>query len=786
MKLIFASVRIRPRGAHAILVAAASLFGTVAGHSQDAVWQFSTLAGSSGGRGMASGYRLVARLNSPTSVAADSQGNVYVADYGNNCIRRIDPIGGVTVFAGAAGAPGFADGARSAARFNGPSSVAVDPSGIVYVADTANCAIRRIATNGVVTTVAGGPEHPGYADGAAAVAGFLFPAAVAVDMGGAVYVADYGNSVVRKILGGVVSTVAGVAGVVGSADGARTNASFAHPGGVGVDAQGVLYVTDSDNSTLRRITPDGAVTTVAGAAGAPGSQDGPGPQARFSFPQGVAVNASGTVFVADTGNNTLRVLTADGKVTTLAGIAGVVGSADGSGTNAQFNAPAGVALDGQGALYLADQANHTVRRIATNGVVETFAGAADAGAGFADGPGSSASFNGPRGIAVDVTGDLVIADDWNFAVRRVAPDGTVSTQAALTNVAAAVLSVAIAPSGGVVAGVTAASKPRGAQRAPDQILGITSGGAASVLAGGIYATGQFPSFTPDGTGTNATLNGVAAIVADGAGAWVFADRRLGAVRRISGLGKVTTLAGAYHMSAFDFIGNGAEADGTNAAAGFVEPSGLTLGADGSLYVVDTGANVLRKVTFGGVVTTPGGVAGKTNPGFVDGPLIVARFEHPTAIASDADGNLFVADQHGTVIRRIGADGSVATVAGGAGVHGISDGFGAGVEFEAIGAMAFDQNGTLYVADTGANRLLIGAPIGDIRLGAVWSSDGTTLTLASPLPGTYMVQAATTLAAGGDWRPLPGLDAIAVPSGPTSWVDSTAGDGARFYRAVQLP
>jgi hypothetical protein len=235
----------------------------------------------------------------------DSAGTVYVADIDNNEIRKITPGGVVITLAGLAGAPGSADGTGSAARFQGPAGVAVDNANNLYVADFLNHTIRKITTEGVVTTLAGLAGAPGSADGTGSAAQFDGPNGIAVDSSGTVYVADLWTHTIRKITsGGVVTTLAGMAGVAGSVDGTGSAARFYEPSGVAVDSAGTVYV--ADNHTIRKITPDGLVTTLGGMVGIQGSEDGMGSAARFNGPSGVAVDRAGNLHVADTGNNAIR------------------------------------------------------------------------------------------------------------------------------------------------------------------------------------------------------------------------------------------------------------------------------------------------------------------------------------------------------------------------------------------------------------------------------------------------------------------------------------------------
>ena len=313
------------------------------------------LAGDIGGSGNGDGTGAAARFHNPSGVAVDSAGNLYVADADNHTIRKVTAAGVVTTLAGTAGVFGSTDGMGTAARFNGPRGVAVDGAGNVYVADTLNYTIRKVTATGVVTTLAGIAGFAGSADGTGTAARFFVPSGVAVDSAGNVYVADTGNHTIRKITAaGVVTTLAGTAGMVGSADGTGADARFSNPSGVAVDSAGNVYVADEFNHTIRKVTAGGVVTTLAGTAGMAGSADGTGAAARFNLPAGVAVDGAGNVYVADSANDTIRKVTAAGVVTTLAGTAGMTGSADGTGAAARFNVPSGVAVDSAGNVYVAD------------------------------------------------------------------------------------------------------------------------------------------------------------------------------------------------------------------------------------------------------------------------------------------------------------------------------------------------------------------------------------------------------------------------------------------------
>jgi sugar lactone lactonase YvrE len=266
----------------------------------------------------------------------------------------------------------------------------------------------------------------GSADGTATAAAFRFPSALATDTAGNVYVADTNNSTIRKIApGGVVTTLAGAAGLTGSSDGTGAAASFRYPGGIATDALGNVYVADTFNNTIREVTPAGVVTTIAGTAGVAGATDGTGTGARFNLPVGIVVNAAGTIFVSEFGNNTIRAISA-GVVTTLAGAAGAAGSADGTGSVARFNQPQGIALDGSGNIILADSGNATVRKITPAGVVTTLAGTAGI-IGAANGASTAATFSVPLDVVIDSAGDVFVADNGNSLIREISAAGVVSS-----------------------------------------------------------------------------------------------------------------------------------------------------------------------------------------------------------------------------------------------------------------------------------------------------------------------------------------------------------------------
>lgn len=311
-------------------------------------------------------------------------------------------VSSLSLFAGDANTSGSLDGKGSAARFNSANGVAIDSASNVYVADTANHTIRKITPAGLVSTLAGTAGLSGSTDATGAAARFNTPRGVATDIAGNVYVGDSGNSTIRKITpAGVVTTLAGTAGISGSTDAAGTAARFSLPDGIATDSAGNVYVADSGNHTIREITAAGVVSTLAGTAGSSGSIDAAGALARFNSPRGVATDSANNVYVADTNNHTIRKVTPAGVVSTLAGTAGTGGSADGIGAAARFNGPNGVATDNASNVYVADTNNNTIRKVTPAGTVTTVAGRAQT-LGFTPGP-LPGLLSAPFGVAVSGT-----------------------------------------------------------------------------------------------------------------------------------------------------------------------------------------------------------------------------------------------------------------------------------------------------------------------------------------------------------------------------------------------
>lgn len=557
----------------------------------------------------------------PMGVAVDSSGNVYVADAGNNQIRKISSSGSVTLLAGSR-SKGSADGTGSAASFNSPFGVAVDSSGNVYVADTLNSMIRKITPTGVVTTI-----------GAKNTAKFTQPEGIAVDANGNVYVSDISSHSILKITpAGVISTLAGNYASHGFSDGTGTAATFFNPKGIAVDSSGNIYVADTNNQALRKITPAGVVTTVASSLGSISN---------------VVIDGSGNIYVSDHGEGTIRKLTLPGPSISLLVSSGILRTPPRYNSAWQTtNKPYGMAVDSNGTLYVSDTWNNQVVSVNTsNGSRSVLAGSPSYGS--TDGQGIAAKFKLPSGVAEDSSGNLFVADTGNCLIRKITPSGSTSTFAGSTtcgssdglgsNAAFTSLSgIAIDSSNNIyVADLNSVRK-------------ITPAGLVSTLAG------SSTSGSADGTGGSATFNRIKGIVVDRNGNVFVTDTGNFMIRKITPAGVVTTIAGSTTFGI---------ADGVGTSAQFMLPFGITIDSSGNLFVSEFTEDLIRKITPAGVVTTFAGGAISTSQNLINGTGSAAKFAVPAGLSIDSADNIYVADTYNNSIRKISPSGEVSKLAG---------------------------------------------------------------------------------------------------------------------------
>ncbi|HEY6454242.1 MAG TPA: immunoglobulin domain-containing protein [Steroidobacteraceae bacterium] len=638
----------------------------------------SVIAGQLGGVGNIDGTGAAAAFYEPAGAAVDTVNNlIYVADTANHTIRKITAAGVVTTFAGTAHIFGFADGTGTAALFNSPQAVAVDGNGNVYVADTGNDAVRMITPAGVVTTLAGN-GFGGSSDGSGSAAQFNTPEGIAVNSTGTlIYVADKNNSTIRTVTpAGQVMTYAGAAGQAGYLDVASspTTARFDGPEDVALDASGTLYIADTQNSVIRMITSAGAVSTLAGTAGQFGHSDGIGGNAVFDGPSALTVDPMGAnLYVADQVSNTIRAVAVSTQtVTTLAGTAGASGFTNGTGSAALFFTPTGIATDGT-TVYVADAATSLIRAITiSSAVVQTFAGNIG-GRGYQDAAvGTNAKFDDSHGVGTDPTGNIYVADWYNNVIRMITPGGSVSTLAGQPGVAG----------------------------------------------------------SSDGAGSAAQFNGPRSIVVDSLGNLYIADTGNATIRKITMPGaNVTTVAGIAGS-----VGNTNGPLGTNTLG---QPTGVSIDSSNNVYIADWRNNSIRMLATTGAVST---IAGSTSGvgGNDDGALLSATFQGPRGLVVDPNQSgvvIYVADRDNELIRKVDVtNNAVSTVAGTAFTPGYQDAStGTGALFNWPVAIAVDSNENLYVCDANNSAVRMITPAGVVS--TVAGTYGTLGVVVGNLPGS---------------------------------------------------
>ena len=620
---------------------------------------FTTLAGISS-VGSADGTGSSARFNRPGAITMDSSGNLFVADTVNHLIRKINFAGVVTTVAGQPGTAGSADGTGSAARFNRPYGITVDSIGNLYVTDTSNSTIRKIISAGVVTTIAGTAGASDSLDGNGSAARFNRPSGITVDSSGTLYVADTGNNLIRKISpSGVVTTVAGAPGTYQSTDGAGSAARFNSPSGIVVDPAGNLYVGES--TMIRKITPSGDVTTLAGIASPVGSADGFGyadgteSNARFSGVSGITRDLAGNLYSADASNSTIRKITLAGVVTTVAGQVGQLGFANGNGNQARFFQPLGVVADPTGNLYVADTGNNIIRKVnPMTTILSTVAGLAPAQCiGSTDG-GAEARFFNPEGLAVGPVGELYVADHGNHTVRKISPTGNVTTVAGLAGNASHADGSATSarfnfPSD---VAVDAIGNIYVADTGNSVIRKITPGGIVSTVAGQPGVTGN-----TDGSADTALFSQPSGVAVDATGNLYVSESNR--IRKISPAGQVTTLPNfsqpdsALTSVKVDGVGNIYACDATYEDIIKITPAGvvtcliphlfapyrLAVDSLSNIFMTDLITDTIWKLSAAGVLTQIGGQPYET--GSTTGIGTDARFDHPSGIAVDSTGTIYI-------------------------------------------------------------------------------------------------------------------------------------------------
>lgn len=594
-------------------------------------------AGNVGGSGTADGAGAYARFNVLSGIAVDGSGNVYVGDYGR--VRKITQAGVVTTFAGGTSA----GGTGSSGRLFKFDHMVTDTAGNIYVLDY-GCKILKLTPSAVSSTLAGNAcDSP--VDGPGNTARFNMLNGLAIDKAGNLYVSD--EQTVRKVTpAGVVTTMAGQFRVTGSEDGAGANAHFHWPGDLAVDDAGNVYVPDKYNHVIRKITAAGVVSTIAGRAGETGSLDGVGSAARFQEPRAVALDAAGNLYVADSLNSVIRKITPAGVVSTIAGVAGLTGPEDGTGSSARFDTPESIASDSAGNLYVADTKNFKVRKISPAGVVTTLAGSSIVW-GMADGNGAVANFNAPANLIADSGGNLFLSD--GIALRKISAAGIVTT---VLNSAAnfnQIHGLTIDASGNVYVADTIGT-----------VSQVSPAGVITQLAGTFDRYGLV-----NGSGSSVRFNSPNGIVTTSNGDMLIADIANKTIRKMTIAGLVDTFASVPLGQAVYF---------SNPASVRLTPlvsNGMAMDGSGNLYVADGGNHVIFKISSAGVSSVFAGASGQA--GSADGSGAAARFNRPQGLSIDTKGNLYVADTDNHTVRKITPAGLVSTLIGVAGQEGFTPG-----------------------------------------------------------------------------------------------------------------
>jgi uncharacterized protein (TIGR03437 family) len=586
-------------------------------------------------------------LGAPYGIASDAKGNIYFSS--QNTVLRQDASTGLLALVAGNGTVGYSgdNGPAAQAQLSEPSGVAVDAAGNVYIADTNNFCIRKVS-NGIITTFAGTPGvqfGSSNGDGGPATKAIMStPHGIALDSSGDLYIADTNYDSIRKVSNGIITTVAGVGGIGFSGDsGSATQAALCQPYGVAVDSAGNLYIADTQNNRIRKVS-NGVITTIAGIGSSSSCASlYPAPVGdQLNAPFGVAVDAAGNVYIADTLNARVRELPVGGSILTWAGT-GTAGSNGDNGlaSSAQVTLPVAVAFDAAGNGYIADYGNSRIRKI-TSGIITTVAGSLQVSFDGDNGPASLSQLSTPSGLAADAAGNVYIADTANYRVRMVSSTGVITT----------------------------------------------------VVGRGLPPFGV--NFNESGPGGSISLGAQTGVAVDSVGNVYVSDSWHGRILKLSG-GNVTRIAG---LGDTYMTGD----NGPALLAGLVNPTGLAVDSAGNIYIADTGSCRIRKVSTAGIITTV--VSNSTSDGQFCGSFAFKKIYYPTGIAVAPNGDLYIANLNSSTVLKY-SGGQLTIFAGGGNAYTENQGDGGAATSAYLSGpsqVALDSAGSLYITDTNTNRI----------------------------------------------------------------------------------
>jgi len=699
-------------------------------------------------------------------VAVSPGGDIYFSSTTHSMAMRLARDGRLSIIAGNGIRAFSGDGGPGVnASLFSPAAVALDAAGNLYIADSGNHRIRRVAPDGTITTVAGNGVRAFAGDGSSATAASLnAPEGVSVAPDGSLLIADTRNQRIRRVAAnGVITTIAGTGTVGYTGDfGQATAATFENPREAIAAPNGVVYIADTSNSAVRRIDAAGMITTYAGI-GFPAffGDDGPAFIAALRFPEGLALDGQGRLYIADAGNHRIRRVTPDGTITTVAGSGATGFGGDGGPANAAaLNTPVKVALDSLGNFYVADFINRRLRLVSAAGVISTAAGNGEALFSGDGGPATSAAIDGPLGVALDRSGNLYFTDTLNHRVRRVAASGTITTIAGDGQ-------ATFRGDGGPA---TSASLNLPVSLAIDNVGNVyiadfSNGRVRRVATNGMITTvagdGGLNFFADNVQATAVSLAGPYGIGLDSANNLYIAEIAAERVRKVTPAGSITTIAGQLAQSGF------AGDNGPATAAKLNSPAALVVDAANNVYVSDQNNHRVRRINAAGMITTVAGNGQRDYKGD-GGQATAASLAFPRGLALDTAQNLYITDQSNYVIRRVAPGGIITTIAG----NGFFGFFGDGrapldAVFDNPQDVAVDAAGNVYIADSGNDRIravLTASPAFQAAPAAITLSAKTggpraaprTVSLIGSIPGlSYAVTTATS--SGGGWL-------IATPTG----------------------